>query len=123
LKIIFFFFFFFKEKKARIVFVNFDTLSRPIFFCEVYRTFKKELRERYVWILTENDYHLWNFSINNCTKKEILDATNGHIIIDSSFERKPSIINPKRVCLINKRLVIKDLFFSRQHNNYNKDLM
>jgi len=95
-------FFVFQEKKARIVFVNFDTLSRPIFFCEVYRTFSKELRERYVWILTENDYHLWNLSINNCTKNEILDAARGHIIIDSSFERKPSLINPKMVSLIIK---------------------
>ncbi len=93
-------FVFFQEKKARIVFVNFDTLSRPIFFCEVYRTFSKELRERYVWILTENDIHLWNLSINNCTKKEILDAARGHIIIDSSFERKPSVLNLNTVSLI-----------------------
>ena len=37
----------------------------------------KSLRERYVWILTGNDYHLWNLSINNCTKKEIIDAARG----------------------------------------------
>ncbi|CAF4025967.1 unnamed protein product, partial [Rotaria sordida] len=68
--------------------------SRAIFFCEVYRTFIKELRERYVWILTENDYDLWNFSRNNCTKQEILHAARGHIIIDSSYKRKQSLINP-----------------------------
>ncbi|CAF3410764.1 unnamed protein product [Rotaria socialis] len=81
-------------KKARIVFVNFDTSSRAIFFCDVYRTFIKEVRERYVWILTGNDYDSWNFSISNCTKEEILDAAHGHIIIDSSYTRKPSCINP-----------------------------
>ncbi|CAF3970560.1 unnamed protein product [Rotaria sp. Silwood2] len=81
-------------RKARIVFVNFDASSRAIFFCEVYRTFIKELRERYVWILTGNDYDLWNFSRNNCTKQEILHAARGHIIIDSSYKRKPSLINP-----------------------------
>ncbi|CAF2081718.1 unnamed protein product [Rotaria magnacalcarata] len=83
-----------QEKKARIVFVNFDTSSRAIFFCEVYRTFIKEVRERYIWILTGNDYDSWNFSISNCTKKEVLDAAHGHIIIDSSYTRKPSFINP-----------------------------
>ncbi|CAF2579887.1 unnamed protein product [Rotaria sp. Silwood2] len=83
-----------REKKARIVFVNFDTSSRAIFFCEVYRTFTKSLRERYVWILTGNDYHLWNLSINNCTKKEIINSARGHIIIDSLYEIKPSLINP-----------------------------
>ncbi|CAF2702261.1 unnamed protein product [Rotaria sp. Silwood2] len=84
-------------RKARIVFVNFDASSRAIFFCEVYRTFIKELRERYVWILTGNDYDLWNFSRNNCTKQEILHAARGHIIIDSSYKRKPSLINPNMV--------------------------
>ncbi|CAF4926947.1 unnamed protein product, partial [Rotaria sp. Silwood1] len=83
-----------REKKARIVFINFDTSSRAIFFCEVYRTFNKPLRERYVWILTGNDYHLWNLSINNCTQKEIINSARGHIIIDSSYEIKPSSINP-----------------------------
>ncbi|CAF1614382.1 unnamed protein product, partial [Rotaria sp. Silwood1] len=83
-----------QEKKARIIFVNFDTSFRAIFFCEVYRTFIKELRERYVWILTGNDYDLWNFSRNNCTKQEILHAARGHIIIDSSYKRKSSLINP-----------------------------
>ncbi|CAF0736219.1 unnamed protein product [Adineta steineri] len=82
-----------REKKARIVFVTFDTSLRSIFFCEVYRTFSKQLRERYVWILTDNDSHLWNLSNNNCTKKEIFDAARGHIIIDSSYERKPNLIN------------------------------
>ena len=86
-----------QEKKARVVFVNFDTLSRPIFFCAVYRTFEKELRERYVWILTGNDFHRWNFHINNCTKEEILDAARVYIIIDSAFERKSSLINPDMV--------------------------
>ncbi len=88
---------FFQEKKARIVFVNFDTLSRAIFFCEIYRTFTEKLRERYVWILTGNDYHLWNLSTNNCTKKEILDSARGHIIIDSLYKMKSSSINPKTV--------------------------
>jgi hypothetical protein len=82
------------------VFVNFDTSLLSIFFCEVYRSFAKELRERYVWILTGNYYHLWNLSINNCTKKQILDAARGHIIIDSSYENKSSLINPNIVNLI-----------------------
>jgi hypothetical protein len=86
-----------QEKKARIVFVNFDTSLRSRFFCEVYRTFSRQLRERYVWILTENDYHLWDLTIDNCTRSEILDAARGHIIIDSSYQRRPSLINPKRV--------------------------
>jgi hypothetical protein len=47
--------------------------------------------------LTENDFDRWNFQINNCTKEEILDAARGYIIIDSSFERKTSIINPNTV--------------------------
>ncbi|UJR14921.1 hypothetical protein I4U23_001903 [Adineta vaga] len=84
-----------QERKARIVFVNFDIPSRAIFFCEVYRTFSKQLRERYVWILTGSDYHLWNFSINICTEKEIIDAAHSHIIVDSSYEIKSSSINPK----------------------------
>ncbi|CAF0871402.1 unnamed protein product [Adineta ricciae] len=84
-----------QEKKARIVFVNFDVSARTIFFCEVYRSFTKQLRERYVWILTGNDYHLWNFSINGCSQKEIIDAARSHIIVDSSYEAKPSSINPK----------------------------
>ena len=86
-----------QEKKARIVFVHFDTSLRAQFFCRVYQTFTRELRERYVWILTGNDYHLWNLSTDNCTKREILDAARAHIIIDSSFEVKPSAINPNMV--------------------------
>ncbi|CAF1199983.1 unnamed protein product [Rotaria sordida] len=98
-----------REKKARIVFVNFDTSSRAIFFCEVYRTFTKSLRERYVWILTGNDYHLWNLSINNCTKQEIINSARGHIIIDSSYEIKPSLINPNRTAQqLQKHLHLND---------------
>lgn len=85
-------------KKARIVFVNFDTSARALFFCEVYRTFEKSLRERYVWILTGNDYYRWNFSSKNCTKEEIIQAAQGHIIIDSSYEMKSNSINPNTVC-------------------------
>lgn len=74
-----------------------DTSLRARFFCEVYRTFSKQLRERYVWILTENDYHLWDLTSDNCTRQEILDAARGHIIVDSSYPRRLSIINPQRV--------------------------
>ncbi|CAF1559290.1 unnamed protein product [Rotaria magnacalcarata] len=83
-----------REKKARIVFVNFDTSSRAAFFCEVYRTFTKELRKRYVWILTGNDFHLWNLSITNCSIHDIINGAHGHIIIDSLYQIKPSLINP-----------------------------
>ncbi|UJR31761.1 hypothetical protein I4U23_019239 [Adineta vaga] len=85
-----------RERKARIVFIHFDTSLRSKFFCEVYRTFTKKLRERYVWILTENDHHLWDLSTDNCTRNQILDAAQGHIIIDSSYEGRSSLINPKR---------------------------
>ncbi|CAF3763691.1 unnamed protein product [Rotaria socialis] len=83
-----------REKKARIVFVNFDTSSRAAFFCEVHRTFTKELRKRYVWILTGNDFHLWNLSTSNCSMHDIINAARGHIIIDSLYQIKPSLINP-----------------------------
>lgn len=86
-----------KGRKARIVFAHFDTSSRARFFCEVFRTFPRELRERYVWILTGNDYHQWNISISNCSREEILEAARGHIIVESSYEMAPSLINPKRV--------------------------
>jgi len=68
------------------------------------------LRERYVWILTGNDFHLWNFSNHNCTKKEILEAARGHIIIDSSYEIKSSLINPNTVCFEKEK---KTTFFFR----------
>lgn len=42
---------------------------------------------------------------HNCTKEEILDTARTHIIIDSSFERKSSIINPSivRISLMMKK--------------------
>ncbi|CAF1393101.1 unnamed protein product [Adineta steineri] len=95
-----------RGKKARIIFVSFDLSSRALFFCEVYRTFPKELRERYVWILTGNDYHLWNLSINNCSEKEIIDSARGHIIIDSSYEMKSNMINPNMTP--QQRLILND---------------
>ena len=57
----------------------------------------RELRERFVWILTGNDYQRWNISMSNCSEDEIHDAARGHIIIDSAFEMKTSRINPNRV--------------------------
>ena len=100
-------FFFFQKKKARIVFVNFDTLLRSTFFCEVYRTFDKQLRERYVWILTGNDFDLWNLSISTCTKQQITDAAHGHIIIDSSYAREPSLFNINVVNLMIEKEIQK----------------
>ena len=93
------------------MFINFDTTLRSKFFCKVYRTFPKEVRERYVWILTENDHHLWDLSIDNCTQKEILDAARGHIIIASSYETKPSLINPTRVRTSNYKFTISHRSF------------
>jgi hypothetical protein len=80
------------------VFVHFDASSHARFFCQVYRTFHRELRQRYVWILTGSDYHRWNISMSNCTKTEIHEAARSHIIIDSSYEMKTSLINPNMVC-------------------------
>lgn len=102
--------FLFQEKKARIVFVNFDTSSRAIFFCEVYRTFSKQLRERYVWILTGNDFNLWNISMDNCTRQEILESAHGHIIIDSAYQTKPNLINPNIVIVITGRQLTSEYF-------------
>ncbi|CAF1299178.1 unnamed protein product [Adineta ricciae] len=103
-----------RERKARIVFVNFDTSLRSKFFCKVYRTFPKKLRERYVWILTENDHHLWDLSIDNCTEKEILDAARGHIIIASSYETKPSLMNRTRTADELQRGLDQDEHLNRQ---------
>ena len=77
-------------------------MSRSIFFCEVYRTYDRSLRERYVWILTGNDNQLWDFSIHNCTKEQIMIAAHSHIIIDSLLEIKSSSINPNMVRFIIK---------------------
>ena len=87
----------FKEKKARIVFVNFEPSTRSQFFCEVYRTFSKDLRERYVWILTGRDHLWWDSHQSNCTRKEILLAARNHLIVDSSYEQRPSFINTRMV--------------------------
>ena len=99
--------------------MHFDTSSRARFFCQVYRTFARELRERYVWILTGNDYHRWNISMSNCSRAEVLEAARGHIVIDSAFESKISPINPLMVCLNSvERTTALQIDSSRRDNNY-----
>lgn len=66
----------------------------------------KQLRQRYVWIFTGNDIDSWSFSISNCTKEEIFQAAHGHIMIDSSYKKKQSFINPNMVNLFERILQI-----------------
>ncbi|CAF1556555.1 unnamed protein product, partial [Didymodactylos carnosus] len=80
-----------QAKKARVIFASFDAEYKATFFCQIYRTIDKLLRNRYVWILTGEDQYWWNkFTLKesniSCTRDQILQTANGHFIIDSVHE-------------------------------------
>ena len=50
-----------------------------------------------MWIFTGRDHLWWDSHQSNCTRKEILLAARNHLIVDSSYERRESLLNTRMV--------------------------